>query len=134
MKVYDFMTTRLESVDANSSVYDAVERMVDLRIRSLLVRFPGGDMEDGVITARDVVYKVLAKEKDPKEVRISEIASRPISCIDKDTSLEEAAALMEETGVARVFACEGSRIVGVLSLMDAMAAMLILRARGDHVS
>jgi len=134
MKVYDFMTTRLESVDAECTVYDAVERMVDLRIRSLLVRFPGGDMEDGVLTARDVVYRVLAREKDPKEVRVSEIASRPISCIDKGMSLEEAAVLMKESGVARLFACDGPRIVGVLSLMDAMNAMLILRARGDHVS
>ncbi len=134
MRVYDFMTTHLESVDSESSVYDAVEKMVDLRIRSLLVRFPGGDMQDGVITARDVVYKVLAQGKDPNEVHIAEIASRPISCIDKNMPLEDAAGLMEETGVARVFACDGSHIVGVLSLMDAMAAMLILRARGDHVS
>ena len=47
----EFMTTRLESLDSESTVYDAVEKMVDLRIRSLLVRFPGGDMQDGVITA-----------------------------------------------------------------------------------
>ncbi len=134
MKVYEFMTTRLEAVNAKDSVYEAVELMVDRRIRSLLVRFPGGDMEDGVITARDIVYKVLADGKDPKELQVSEIASRPISCIDQDTSLEEAAALMKESGVARLFACDGENIVGVISMMDAMAAMLIIRARGDHVS
>ena len=33
MKVYEFMTTRLESVDSGKSVYDAVEKMVDRRIR-----------------------------------------------------------------------------------------------------
>ncbi len=134
MKVFDFMTTRLEAVGADQTVYDAVEKMVDHRIRSLLVRFPGSDMEDGVLTARDVVYKVLAKGKDPKEMTVAEIASRPISCIDKNMPLQDAAALMEEDGVARLFACDGSRIVGVLSMMDAMAAMLIIRARGDHVS
>jgi CBS domain-containing protein len=134
MKVSDFMTTRLESVNADQSVYDAVEKMVDRRIRSLLVRFPGDDMTDGVITARDIVYKVLAQGKDPKTLRIGEIASRPIACIDKDTPLVEAAAIMEQNGVARLFACDGSTIVGVLSMMDAMAAMLIIRARGDHVS
>ena len=134
MKVYEFMTTRLESVDSAKSVYDAVEKMVDRRIRSLLVRFPGDDMQDGVITARDVVYKVLAQGKDPQAVKVSEIASRPISCVSKDLPLREAAELMEQDGVARLFACDGNRIVGVLSMMDAMAAMLILRARGEHVS
>ncbi|MFP4036920.1 MAG: cyclic nucleotide-binding/CBS domain-containing protein [Desulfobacteraceae bacterium] len=134
MKVFDFMTTRLESVDADATVYDAVEKMVDRRIRSLLVRFPGGDLKDGVITARDIVYRVLAKGKNPSEVKVSEIASRPIACIDKEASLIDAAGLMEENHVARVFVCDGSEIIGVISLMDAMAASLILRARGDHVS
>ncbi len=134
MKVYEFMTTRLESVDSDDSVYDAIELMVDRRIRCLLVRFPGGDMDDGVITARDIVYKVLAQGTDPKEMQVSEIASRPISCISKDMPLVEAAAMMKQSGVARLFACDGEKIVGVISMMDAMAAMLIIRARGDHVS
>lgn len=134
MKVMEFMTTRLESVESGKTVYDAIEKMVDLRIRSLLVRFPGDDMTDGVITARDVVYKVLAQGKDPNEVQVGDIASRPIACINKETPLKDAAALMQETKVARVFACDGPRIVGVLSLMDAMAAVLIIRARGEHVA
>lgn len=134
MKVYEFMTTRLMTVNADDTVYNAIELMVDRRIRCLLVRFPGGDMDDGVITARDIVYKVLAQGKDPKEMRVSEIASRPISCISKDMPLVEAAALMKQSGVARLFACDGEKIVGVISMMDAMAAMLIIRARGDHVS
>ncbi len=134
MKVYEFMTTRLETVNADDTVYNAIELMVDRRIRCLLVRFPGGDMDDGVITARDIVYKVLAQGKDPKEMRVSEIASRPISCISRDMPLVEAAALMKQSGVARLFACDGEKIVGVISMMDAMAAMLIIRARGDHVS
>jgi hypothetical protein len=33
------MTTRIERVDADRSVYDAMEKIVELRIRSLLVRF-----------------------------------------------------------------------------------------------
>jgi CBS domain-containing protein len=134
MKVYEFMTTRLESITAEETVYDAIELMVDRRIRSLLVRFPGGDMEDGVITARDIVYKVLAHGKDPKKTKVSEIASRPISCINQDMPLVDAAALMKKSGVARLFACDGERIVGVISMMDAMAAMLIIRARGENVS
>ena len=39
MSVEEFMTTRIELVDADRSVYDTMEKMVDLHIRSLLVRF-----------------------------------------------------------------------------------------------
>lgn len=134
MKVYDFMTTRIESVNADDNVYNALELMVDRRIRSLLVSFPGGSMNSGVITARDIVYKVLAQGKDPKEMHVSVIASRPISCVNKDKSLIEAADVMKKAGVARLFVCDGEQIIGVISMMDFMAAMLIIRARGEHVS
>lgn len=53
MNVEEFMTTRIELVDADRSVYDALEKMVDLRIRSLLVRFGRKKLDYGVITARE---------------------------------------------------------------------------------
>jgi CBS domain-containing protein len=130
MKVKEFMTTRIEIIDLDKSVYDAVERMVDRRIRSLLVRFPGKDKENGVITARDVVFKVLAKGFDPKKIKVSEIASKPIVCIEQDMDFSEAAKAMGESNIARAFVCDGDRIIGVVALMDVMAATLIERARG----
>ncbi|MFH1351364.1 MAG: CBS domain-containing protein [Pseudomonadota bacterium] len=133
MKVQEFMTTKIESIDADGSVYDAVERMVDKRIRSLLVKLPGKDKENGVITARDVVFKVLAKGLDPKKTKASEIASKPIVCIDKKTDFKEVARIMEESKIARVFIYEDEKIIGVVALLDVMAAELIMRARGDHV-
>jgi len=39
MKVQEFMTTNIKFVDAEESAYDAIEKMVDRRIRSLVVRF-----------------------------------------------------------------------------------------------
>ena len=134
MKVYEFMTTKIEFVDADGSVYDAIEKMVDRRIRSLLVKSSGKDSDHGVITARDVVFKVLAKGINPKDIKASEIASRPLVCIDQNTELDEAATIMGESNVARVFVCDGEKIIGVIALLDFMSAMLIMRARGDHVS
>ncbi|MFH1240870.1 MAG: CBS domain-containing protein [Pseudomonadota bacterium] len=134
MKIYDFMTTKIEFVDAAGSVYDALEKMVDRRIRSLVVKYSKKDPSYGVITARDIVFKVLAKGKDPKGVRVSEIASKPLVCIEKDTSLNEAAALMERSNIARVFVKEGDKVIGVVALLDFMSAALIMRARGDYVS
>jgi CBS domain-containing protein len=134
MKVKEFMTTKIEYVDAGGSLYDAVEKMVDKRIRSLAVRFPGNEMDVGVITARDVVFKVLARGLDPKDVKAGDIASRPVICIDQDTDLSEAARIMEESKVARLFICDKDGIIGIVALLDVMWATLIKRARGNHVS
>lgn len=133
MNVKEFMTTRIESIEFDKSVYDAVERMVDRRIRSLLVRFPGNDRENGVITARDVVFGVLAKGLDPKKIKVSEIASKPIICINQNMDFDEVAKIMGESNIARAFVCDNDRIIGVVALMDVMAATLIAMARGEHV-
>ena len=134
MKVQEFMTADVEFVDADASVYDAVEKMVDRRIRSVVVRFPGKAIDNGVITARDVVNKVLAKGMDLRGIKASEISSKPIVCVDRNTELNEAVTLMESSNIARVFVCEGEKIVGVLALLDVMSASLIMRARGNYVS
>ncbi|MCK8601829.1 CBS domain-containing protein [Desulfoferrobacter suflitae] len=129
MEVQEFMTSKVEYIDGDASVYDAIERMVDKRIRSLVVKPSKREKMPGVVTARDVVFRVLAKHLDPGSVRVAEIASRPLYCMAKGTSVLDAASIMEEKGVARVFVCEGEQILGVFSLIDAMQSSLILRAR-----
>ena len=132
MKLEEFMTTKIEFIDGDGSVYDAIEKMVDRRIRSLVVRFPGKETEHGVITARDIVSRALAKEINPKSIKISEIASKPLFCVDSSMTLDEVTRVMEEHNVARIFVCERENIIGVISLLDLMAATLIIRARGDY--
>jgi CBS domain-containing protein len=138
MQVHEFMTTKVESIDAERSVYDAVEIMVDRHLRSLAVRASGGKPGktsiEGVVTARDVVFRVLAKGISPKNVKVSEIASKPIVCIEQEMDIEDAATLMEKSNIARLFVCDGEKVVGVISLLDVMAAELVSRARGNHGS
>jgi CBS domain-containing protein len=129
MKVQEFMTGKLEYIDGNATVYDAIEIMVDKRIRSLVVKPSKANEQHGVVTARDVVFRVLARDLDPGSVKVAEIASKPLVCMDKEKSVRDAANLMEQRGVARVFVYEGDKIQGVFSLIDAMQCSLILRAR-----
>ena len=133
MKIDEFMTTKIASIDADLSAYDAIEKMVDRRIRSLLVKFKGTDSDHGVITARDIVFKVLAKGINPTDIKVSSIAARPIVCVNRDVTLTEVSALMEKSHIARVFVCEDEKIVGVVSLLDIMTSSLIMRARGENV-
>ena len=133
MNVQEFMTTDIKFVDAEGSVYDAIEKMVDRRIRSLVVMFNKKNVEYGVITARDVVFKVLAKGLDPKKIKVSDITSKPLLSIKQNTSIKEAAVLMEASNVARIFIEKNKNIIGVISMVDLMDASLVMRARGEHV-
>lgn len=134
MKVKEFMKTNIEYIEASASVYEAMERMLDKRIRSLVVKPKDEEDVHGVITGRDIVFKVLGKDLNPKDVQVTAIASKPLVCIDEDTDLVDAAALMEKFNITRVFVCGTKRLIGICALMDAMAGSLIARARNDHVS
>ena len=47
--------------------------------------------------------------------------------------VDEAAKVMRESNVARAFVRKDDQIIGVVALMDVMAATLIAKARGENV-
>jgi len=130
MKVEEIMVKKIEYIEADATVYDAIEKMVDKRIRSLVVRPRDERNAYGVITVRDIVFKVIDKNLEPNKIKVEEIASKPLVCIDKDMSIEHVIKLMEKFNIARIFVSEKREILGVVALLDVMAASLIKKARG----
>lgn len=130
MKVEEIMTKKIEFIEAEASLYDAVEKMVDKRLRCLVVR-PKSDKDVfGVITVRDIVFKAIAKNLDLSRVRVEEIAEKPLICVNREMELPHVISMMQNFNIARVFVCEGSDMVGIVALMDVMGGSLIVRAKG----
>ena len=129
MNVEEIMTKRLEIISADASIYDAIESMIDKRIRSLLVKPGDGHDVYGVITVRDIVYKALGKNLDLNKMKVSEIMSKPVVSVDKGVDVEHTVNLMTKSHITRVFVNEGEEIVGIVSLLDVMSAALIKRAK-----
>ena len=132
MKVDEIMTKKLETIEADAPVYDAIEKMIDKRIRSLLVKPRDEKDVYGVITVRDVVHKALGKNLALHRTKVIEITSKPLVCIDKGMDVEHAINLMAKSNITRVFVCDGKEIIGIVSLLDVMSAALIKRAREGH--
>lgn len=132
MKIDEIMTKKLETIEADAPVFDAIERMIDKRIRSLLVKPKDEKDVSGVITVRDIVYKALGKNLDLNKTKVGEITSSPLVCIDKDMDIEHAVSLMAKFNITRVFVCDGKEIIGIVSLLDVMSAELIKKAREGH--
>ena len=134
MKIEEIMIKKLESVDANAPVYDAIEKMVDRRIRSILVKPKDEKDVYGIVTMRDIVFKVIGKNLDPNKIKIEDISTKPVISIDKDMDIDHVISLMNKFNIARVFISAGKEIIGVASLFDIMSASLIEKARGGHVA
>jgi len=123
LRVESIMNRNLIFIDGNASVRDAIEMMLKRRIRSLLVK-PRNERDSyGVITVRDIVFGVFANDLNPEDVKVEDIASKPIVTVSKNTELKDVIRFMKRFNIARVFVMEDGNIVGMVALMDIMRAM-----------
>ena len=65
-----------------------------------------------IITERDVLRKVVAKNRNPMNVKALDIASYPLITVGPEESLEEAARIMGENNIRRILVRDGSKIIG----------------------
>jgi len=130
MKAKEIMNRKIEYIEFDATVYDAIEKMVDKRIRSLVVKPKDEEDVYGVITVRDIIFRVIGKKLDSQKIKVGEIASKPLVCVDKDIDIEHISSMMEKFNIARVFICEKKKILGVVALLDIMAGSLIEKAKG----
>jgi CBS domain-containing protein len=92
--------------------------MRDHRVGSLLVERVSPSDTWGTITRTDVVHQVIAPGKEPGQVKVSNVMSKPIATVRPDTSLQECARLMAHEDIRRVFVFDGRNIIGILTASD----------------
>ncbi|MBI2081859.1 MAG: CBS domain-containing protein [candidate division NC10 bacterium] len=110
-------------IAGTATVAEAIHRMHERGISSVLVepQAPGGPY--GIMTKRDVLSKVVAPGKDPEKLRVADLMSSPVITVPLTTSLRECSALMLEKGIRRVLVAQGNEIVGIVSDTDIFSAV-----------
>lgn len=71
----------------------------------------------GVITDRDIAVRAVGQGLGP-DTQVSEVMTVDPVCVAPDSEIEEAAAVMQDQQIRRLFVSDGDRLVGVLSLGD----------------
>ncbi len=75
----------------------------------------------GVITDRDIVVAVVAKEADPRSLKVGDVMTRQPAVVEEGTSVGTALQLMRRIGVRRLPVIgRAGMLVGVLSLDDVL--------------
>ncbi|HXY55526.1 MAG TPA: CBS domain-containing protein [Nitrospirota bacterium] len=122
MKVGEMMNKTIESVPAETSVNEVMKLMTKKMIRSVLIK-PRNDSDSfGIVAVRDIFNKVLAKDIDPMNISVADIATKPVICVKTDMDVAQLMNMMQNYNIARVFVTDGTAIVGVVALMDFMRA------------
>ncbi|ASJ15794.1 inosine-5-monophosphate dehydrogenase [Thermococcus chitonophagus] len=77
----------------------------------------------GIVTERDILDKVVAKGKDPKQVTVREIMSKNPVKIEYDYDVQDAIELMTEKGVRRILVTKFGKPIGFVTATDLLAAL-----------
>ncbi|CAB49168.1 CBS domain-containing protein [Pyrococcus abyssi] len=77
----------------------------------------------GIVTERDILDKVVAKGKDPKEVKVEEIMTKNPVKIEYDYDVQDAIDLMTEKGVRRILVTKFGKPIGFVTAADLLSAL-----------
>ena len=64
---------------------------------------------EGIVTERDILYRVIADKKDPMKITLGEIMSSPIISVDEQLSLKDAISLMRSKHIRRLLVTTSSK-------------------------
>jgi len=100
---------------------DSVDRVAKLMLEHDcgIVPVCKGSKVVGVITDRDITCRVVAKNRTPAEVPVSEVMTSPVFCIHENDDIQAAVDLMEEKQVRRLPVLdEDGDIAGIIAPSD----------------
>ena len=125
MKVSDICTRTVVTVTELEDLMAAAQLMRNKHIGYLVVVEPrvadGTATPVGVVTDRDLVVKVIARDADVRSLRVGDVMTRQPVLAMEDSSVSVALHYMREIGVRRLpVVNRAGRLVGVLSLDDVL--------------
>ncbi len=114
--VKDVMTPGPTSIASDEMVVEAARRMVSENVGSLPVVSEGKLV--GMVTDRDLVLHVLAKDLDPHKVPVADVCSENPVTIGSEESLDEALQRMAKDQIRRLPVVDDGELVGILAQAD----------------
>lgn len=120
-RVKDIMTTNVVTIEPNTTVAEALDRLRRAGIRSLIVERQSPDDCYGIVTQRDIAYRVVARGLDPTKMRIREIMTKPLASVNEGMTVTDVARLMSNLGLSRMPVLSDGELQGIVSVSDIVA-------------
>lgn len=128
MDVASLCSRNVVTVRRSDEITAAAATMRERHVGYLIVVEPdpadGSARPVGVLTDRDIVVSIVAKDADPRTLRVEDAMTREPVCAKETDSVSDALESMRRIGVRRLPVVDGlGRLAGVLSLDDILDAL-----------
>jgi CBS domain-containing protein len=115
-KILELKGREVVSIDADATVLDAAHRMNERRIGAVVVTHD--DKVIGIFSERDLLTRVVARQRDPATARVREVMTAPVACCDPRTTRDECRSVMRHRRVRHLPVVENDKLVGIVSIGD----------------
>ena len=118
-RVRDIVDTAFVTLDENTLVAEAAKALYAQERCTIVVTHrdvgTGQRIPVGIITERDIIFRVVAQNRGPFKVTLKDIMSAPLVTIDADKSVEDAMAILHKYKINRLPVVHDSSIIGIVT-------------------
>ncbi|MEJ2402879.1 MAG: CBS domain-containing protein [Candidatus Thiodiazotropha sp.] len=114
--------SHVETVPADTSVYDALALMADKGIGALVVL--QDERPAGLFSERDYARNIILKGRASKSTPVSVVMSTQVLVAQPQQTVEECMAVMTEKRVRHLPVMEDQQLIGIISIGDLVKAII----------
>ncbi len=108
-----YMSKGFAKVGTDESIYHAAMVMKETGSTEAVVT--EGSAPVGIITERDILFKVVAAGLNPQHVKARDIMSSPLESVESAAKVGDAIAKMSKLGIRRLGVTQNGKIVGMVT-------------------
>ncbi len=110
------MKKDVKTCPGSMTVADAAKQMASHNVGSLVV--VDNERPVGIFTERDLLNRVVAKDKDPKTVKVSEVMTKDVFTVQADEFIGNVYHKLAERGIRHAPVVDKGNLVGITSARD----------------
>lgn len=113
---------KLYFIEATNTIFKAARVMLKYKCGALLVcdNLSSKNLL-GIITERDLAFRVIPKDLIPKKTKVSQVMTKAVDTIPEDKSIYDAIEMMKKNSYRHLPVVSKQKIVGILSMRDLYA-------------
>ena len=118
MPVSDLMTRDVKFIKEDVSLLDAVWKMKEFAVSSLIVESSNKADWFGIVTQKDIITKLIDPDPGSQHVLVGDIMTQPAVTVPPTMTVMACVKLMKRLNIRRIPVSDGRDIVGILSHSD----------------
>jgi len=112
----------VESIHPDDSVFDAIQKLANANIGSLIVIEDGRPV--GIFTERDYARNVILKGKSSPTTQVRDIMTTRVVYVHPEQTVEECMAIMTDKHIRHLPVLQDEKLIGMISIGDLVKSII----------